>query len=169
MISGLSADYSPQRISNRQRNKDQRLSCALCWWWYAHLTGHTLCLLLKCVQFCLFGQYRQERLPKGICVLWGTRLNTKIYSDENEFQGCVGTLCKSFESYLWVSDTEIRAQMLKNYSDTPKNFDEISSAMEQTNLINEPFVVWTDFERINMTHFRNIGANESATLKDWLC
>ena len=56
--------------------------------------------------------------------------------------------------------------MLKNYSDTPKNFDEISSAMEQTNLINEPFVVWTDFERINMTHFRNIGANESATLKD---
>ena len=75
--------------------------------------------------------------------------------------------CANLSSHICESPTlkfRVQEQMLKNNSDTPKNFDEVSRAMEQANLNNQSFVVWTDFERINMTHFRKISTDESVTL-----
>ena len=66
---------------------------------------------------------------------------------------------KSFDCFSRTLKFRVREQMLRNNSDTPKNFDEISEAIEHTNLSNESFVVWTDFERINMTHFRKISTD----------
>ena len=37
---------------------------------------------------------------------------------------------------------------------SPLNFDEIKNLIEEKNITDEQYIIWTDFERINLTHFR---------------
>ena len=35
------------------------------------------------------------------------------------------------------------------------NFEEIKELVDENNISDENYIIWTDFERINMTHFRS--------------
>ena len=104
---------------------------------------------------------KNDDCPKGyvFCVEQGSTPN---FIPTNMTFKAASEHCANLSSHICEFRTlkfRVREQMLRNNSDTPKNFDEISEAIEHTNLSNESFVVWTDFERINMTHFRKISTD----------
>ena len=37
---------------------------------------------------------------------------------------------------------------------SPLNYDEIEDLVKEKSLTEKQYIIWTDFERLNMTHFR---------------
>ena len=50
--------------------------------------------------------------------------------------------------------SESRSEDVNANSVSPLNFDEIKNLIEEKNITDEQYIIWTDFERINSTYFR---------------
>ena len=65
-------------------------------------------------------------------------------------KGLNSTICKSPS----INMPESRSKAIKANSVSPLNFEEIKNLIEEKNLTDEQYIIWTDFERVNLTHFR---------------
>ena len=77
-----------------------------------------------------------------------------LIAHEMTFQ-TASNYCSNGSSHICESSFWVISPFLKTrFSDTPKNFEEISRAFKRNNLSDTVFTVWTDLERMNLTHFR---------------
>ena len=71
------------------------------------------------------------------------------------------TICEFQQNFVCAFDY----MYWKNNLVSPLNNAEIDELLKKKNIMEKQYIIWTDFERINMTHFRiSISCTESAWL-----
>ena len=69
---------------------------------------------------------------------------------------------------LFVSNNRLNLRFTIFFSVSPLNVEEIENLVKDKNVTDEQYIIWTDFERINLTHFRtSIFCRQPLQLRSW--